>query len=264
MTDREMGRVRLETEGPIATIVFDRPKALNALTPAMIATFADVIEVVDGREDIRCLVLRGEGRAFLAGGDLDYLLEAKDEAAAAADSTIKSLNRAVARLTTLSKPTIASVHGVAAGVGFSLTLACDLAIAADGTRFVYAYDAISASPDGGLSYLLPRVAGLSVATSIAFLGVPLSAAEALANRIVTRLVPADALIAETEALAHRLAQRNIEAMVATRKLYHKSFDQDFVQQLDDERQTFVSLAGTQSFRDAIDAFYMARKTRKKT
>lgn len=249
----------LDVADAVATIRFNRPSALNAMTPGMIADLAELLATIDQRDDIRCLVLRGEGRAFMAGGDLDYLRDAGAAAPDAADSTIRSLNRAANTLASLSKPTIASVHGAVAGAGVSLTLACDIAIAADDARFVFAYDAIAAAPDGGLSWTLPRAIGMRSALAFAMEGKPIDAQRALQLGMVTSVVPAGERDARTAELAADLAARDTATLVRMRKLFRDGCHRNFSEQLEAERLAFVGAAAQPAFKAAIDAFYEARR-----
>lgn len=253
--------VTLEQVGRTGFITLRRPQALNALTPEMIATLGDLIEDAERRPEIRCVVFRGEGRAFTAGGDLDYLRDAEDRPAAA-DAAIRDLNVAITRLITLSKPTIASLHGVVAGVGVSIALACDIAIAAESTRFVYAYDKIATTPDGGLSYLLPLSTGLRAAHVIAFLGEALSASDAREYGVVSKIVADADLAIETDVLAEKLASNEARALVRTRSLFRGGQDAAFATQLDREREEFVESVATDAFAKALDAFYAARSAKR--
>ncbi len=250
--------VSLQRTDGIGTIVFDRPEALNALTPRMIAELGRLLEEVDDDGGISCLVLRGEGRAFMAGGDLDYLRAAGKDAPAAASETIDALNTAIVRLTRLSKPTVACVHGVVAGAGLSIMLACDLSVAAEDARFVYAYDAIASVPDGGLSQSLPRAVGMGNALRMAFLGQPLDARQAQDMGLVGMSVPAAELTARVTAIAQRLSGANRDALVRTRHLFRDGFGRSLEAQLDAERNGFAACAETDAFRAAIDGFFAGR------
>lgn len=253
--------VSLQRAGGVATIAFSRVEALNALTLDMIEEFDGLLAQIDGAPDIRAVLLRGEGRAFMAGGDLDYLRAAED-APAAAGATIRSLNRTILRLTRLSKPTVACVHGVVAGAGLSIALACDVAVAAQDCRFVYAYDAIAAVPDGGLSHFLPRAVGLGRALKFAFLKGELTASEAESFGLVAMTVPALELLHRGAAVAERLSGRNREALVRTRRLLRENFDRALEDQLEQERTAFMACAGTAAFQTAIEEFFAARAARK--
>ncbi len=250
--------VSLQRNGHIGSVVFDRPEALNALTPEMIAEFGRLVAEVAEDSGIRCLILRGEGRAFMAGGDLGYLHAAGDTAPDAAQATIRCLNEAVSRLIRLSKPTVACVHGSTAGVGLSLMLACDVAIAAEDARFVYAYDAIASVPDGGLSQSLPRAVGLGNALKIAFLGGKLDARQAAGMGLVAMTVPAADLVQTGMAVATRLSGPNRDALVRTRRLFREGFDRTLENQLERERLEFGTCAETTAFRAAIDSFFARR------
>jgi len=253
--------ISLQRAEGIATIAFDREEALNALTLDMIEELDGLLAQIDGAADIRAVLLRGEGRAFMAGGDLDYLRAAED-APAAAGATIRCLNRTILRLTRLSKPTVACVHGVVAGAGLSILMACDVAVAARDCRFVYAYDAIAAVPDGGLSHFLPRTLGLGGALKFAFLKGDLTADEAERLGLVAMTAPAPELLRSATAIAEKLSGRNREALVRTRRLLRENFNRTLEDQLGLERTAFMACAGTTTFQTAIETFFAERAARK--
>jgi 2-(1,2-epoxy-1,2-dihydrophenyl)acetyl-CoA isomerase len=174
---------------------------------------------------------------------------------------IDPIHAAVALLATLRAPVVASVQGVVAGAGLSLAAGADLAIAAEGTRFNLAYVAVGTSCDAGVSWSLPRLVGLRRALEIALLGETFTAEEALRFGLVNRVVPAEALEAETQALARRLAERAPIAVGKVKRLMRESFDRDLQAQLDSERDAFRECATTADFREALDAFFGKRPAR---
>ena len=237
---------------------FTRPEALNTLTLASIERFAEALAEVESRRP-RCLLLTAEGRSFMAGGDLTYLAEAGDAAPAQAARVIDALNGAMLRLMRLPCPTVVAVQGAVAGAGLSLTLACDLAIGADDVRFVFAYDKIAATPDGGLTWMLPRVLGLRRALATALLAQPIEAEQALALGLLSEVVARDALDEAAQCAARKLARGPTLAYAATRQLMLEGFERPFEAQLEAERQSFCAQAGTADFRGAVEAFFARRE-----
>lgn len=250
--------VGLVREGGVATLRFQRPAVLNAMDAVTARAFLARCEALAADDAVRCVVLRGEGRAFMAGGDL---AELRDGGAAAADALIGPLHAALQVLAALDAPVIAALHGAVAGAGLSLALAADLAIAAEGTRFAFAYDRIGASGDLGITWSLPRVVGLRRALEIALTGGMLDAATALQYGLVNRVVPADAFDAEVDALAARLASGATQALGRVRRMMRASFEQPFAQQLAAEHQAFLDGTATDDFREGLAAFFDKREPR---
>jgi 2-(1,2-epoxy-1,2-dihydrophenyl)acetyl-CoA isomerase len=190
--------VLLHREGAVAWLTLNRPAALNALDIPTANAFLACCEELAADTGVRAVVLKGEGKTFGVGGDLAAL---RHDAAATAMALIEPLHRAVLLLTSMDAPVIASLHGSVAGGSMSLSMACDLAIAADTTRFNLAYVNVAANCDVSGSWHLPRLVGLRNAMAIALLGDSFDAAEALRLGLVNRVVPAVALQEETDALA---------------------------------------------------------------
>lgn len=252
--------VDLTRERDVHVLRFTRPEALNTLTlPVILALDKALIDVA--RQDPQCLLITAEGANFMAGGDLTYLHEAGDHAPHEARVVIDALNSAMRRLMDLPCPTVIAVQGAVAGAGLSLTLACDMAIGMETTRFVFAYDKIAATPDGGLTWTLPRVVGLRQAIQISLSGRPVDAARAETLGLLAEVTPANELQSRAETVAAQLASGPTDAYVATRKLMHDGQGRNFTEQLDAERDSFCQMAETGDFRSAVGAFF-ARRTKR--
>ncbi len=198
--------IRRETNGPVATITLDRPEKLNAFTGTMREDLLDALRACENDADVRVVVLTGAGRAFCAGGDVEYMsgLQQSDDI----PSFRKLLDAGrdvVLQIASMPKPVIASVNGIAAGAGCNLALACDYRIASDAAKFSESFVKIGLHPDWGGTWLLPRLVGRGRAMEILMSGRMIDAAEALAIGMVERVVPRDELAAETEKLALSLA-----------------------------------------------------------
>jgi 2-(1,2-epoxy-1,2-dihydrophenyl)acetyl-CoA isomerase len=207
------------------------------------------------------VVLRGEGRAFVAGGDLSAFAADFEQAGAVVGEMLDNLDPVILTLRSLGAPVLASVHGAVAGAGISLMCACDLVVAAEDTRFVLAYNRVGALPDCGGTWLLPRLIGQRKAAEFMFLGDAWDAKTAKEVGLVNRVVPLDQLAQETEALAQRLASGATLAFGAYKRLANQAHDRSLAEQLPLERAAFQAATHTQDFREGVTAF-LAKKNPK--
>lgn len=246
--------VRLDRDGPIVRLVLNRPEVLNALDVASARELLLACETVAASDGVRVVIVCGEGRAFMAGGDINTFHA--DDPSQAIDDIISAAHGAIAILRRLDVPVLASLHGAVAGFGLSLSLACDLAIAAEGTRFSLSYSKIGTSVDGGASYFLPRIVGLRRAMEISLLAETFDAAEALRLGIVNRVVPAPSLAEETTALARRLADGPTFAYGRIKRLLNGGAELE--EQLERERLSFLDCARTGDFAEGVSSFLAKR------
>jgi 2-(1,2-epoxy-1,2-dihydrophenyl)acetyl-CoA isomerase len=242
-------------EAGIAHLRFNRPDALNAINAAMAAAFRSHVHSIAADPAVRVLVISGEGRAFQAGGDISEL--AADPVAQASE-LIEGMHGALRVLASMPAPVIASVHGAVAGGGLGVMLNCDLAIAAEGSKFAIAYPGIGASADCGTTWALPRIVGLRQALQIALLAQPLDAAQALQLNLVNAVVPAAELQARTLAWAQRIAGSAPLALGQIKRLLRQSSERSFEAQLNAEAQGFAACAGTRDFAEGVAAFLAKR------
>ena len=249
------GPLLFTTTDGIARLTFNRPAQLNTIDIAMAGAFEAACRAIAADGTVRVVVLNGAGRGFGAGGDLSAF---RDDATSSAPKVIGPMHAGLGILTTIDAPVIASLHGVVAGGTLSLALACDLAIAADGTRFNLAYVNIGSSCDVSGSYSLPRLVGLRNALGIALLGETFDAAEALRLGLVNKVVPADELVDETEVWVRRFAKGPTLAVGKLKRLMRTSFEHDLVSQLDRERDAFVEGTKTDDFKEGLTAFFERR------
>src|SRR3954447_14393914 len=166
----QLNTIRIEVDGEIGTLTLDRPDAFNAMSPEMIGEMTVAFSWLADQAPIRALIVTGAGRAFCAGGDVTWFRKGVEEEEIDLPSNVRRgaevLHQAIVDLRRIPYPVIAAVNGPAAGAGFSLALACDIRIASDGAFFACAYGRIGASPDGGMTYFLPRVIGPSKALEL--------------------------------------------------------------------------------------------------
>jgi 2-(1,2-epoxy-1,2-dihydrophenyl)acetyl-CoA isomerase len=253
--------VLFNVEDGIARLCFNRPRALNAIDDALARGLLSACETVSQRADVRVVVLSAAGPAFMAGGDVRRMREARPDAAQLVDTLLGLINPALLLLADLAAPVLASVHGAVAGAGVAIALAADLAIAADDTQFNLAYTRIGATPDVGATWTLPRVVGLRRALEMALLSETYDAAEALRLGLVNRVVPRAALEAETETLARRLASGPTLAYGRAKRLMRTALDATLRQQLEAERAAFIESTRTADFVEGVSAFIEKRPPR---
>ena len=177
--------VATSVAGRVAEISFTRPERLNALDLETAQAFDAASAAVLSTPDVRVVLIRGEGRSFMVGGDLAFLRNAEDRPAALR-AVIDPTHAALKRLAAAPQITLAAIQGSVAGAGMSIALAADLCIAAEGTTLNYAYSRVAAPGDCGITWSLPRLAGYRRALEIALLSEPIGAAEALALGLVNR------------------------------------------------------------------------------
>jgi 2-(1,2-epoxy-1,2-dihydrophenyl)acetyl-CoA isomerase len=255
-----MDTVILERNGAVGLLTLNRPSVLNALNREMAVDLLAAIEEVDADDAIRCLVVRGTGRGFMAGGDVAAMQQSLATIEDMARDLLGLFHKSVLGLANLSKPVIGSLHGPVAGAGVSLALNNDYTIAADTTTFTLAYIFLGTIPDGGSTYLLPRIVGRRKALELALLSEPLDAAGALEAGLINRVVAADALDSETMALAEKLARGPTHAYAATRRLINESFEAASMEDhLSAEQEAFIGCAVTDDFAEGATAFVEKRR-----
>ena len=245
----------LERQGAIATLRLNRPDALNAINVPMAQALLAAVQTIGADPSVRAVVITGNGKGFMAGGDLATLRA--DPVQGAAD-LLEPLNAAVALLGQINAPVIAQVHGVAAGAGLSLMLQADFVLAAEGTRLNLAYINLGTSCDVGASWALPRLVGQRRALEIALLGESFSASDAERMGLIYRVLPAAELDAAVLQLAQRLAAGPTVAYGHMRRLMRSSFDNDLPTQLAAEAAAFAQCAQTTDLTEGIEAFFAKR------
>jgi 2-(1,2-epoxy-1,2-dihydrophenyl)acetyl-CoA isomerase len=243
--------VVLHIDGAIARVCFNRPEQLNAVDVATAEAFLACCREIADTRSIRAVILSGEGDVFGAGGDLNEL---SGDAADAASGLIGPVHSAVKLIAQIDAPFIASLHGVVAGGSLSIAMACDLAIAAEGTKFNMAYVNVGATCDGSSSWSLPRLSGMRNAMAMMLLGETFDAAEAWRLGLVNKVVAMAELKASVDKVATRLAAGPTLAIGRMKRLIRTSFDQDLATRLDREQDEFVANARSEDFANAVGSF----------
>ena len=241
----------------VHVLTLNRPDRLNALTKSLHAALTDAIEAASDDPSCRALLLQGAGRGFCAGQDLTEFEPGQD----LGETLERQFNPLVRRMRALPKPLVAAVHGVAAGAGASLALACDFVLAGSSARFIQAFIRIGLVPDTGGTWLLPRLAGAARARGMAMLGDPVSATQAEQWGLIWRAVPDEDLIAEAEKLAAHLATQPTHALGLIKRALDAAEDNSFDQQLDLERDVQREAGATPDFQEGTRAFLEKRPPR---
>ncbi|WP_288902273.1 enoyl-CoA hydratase [uncultured Sneathiella sp.] len=253
----------IEKKDGIATITLNRPEARNALSMEMRSGLYDAFVDMENDDSVRCIILRGEGEHFQAGGDVksftEYAKMDPEERRKAFEKRIHTLHPTIFTMTRMPKPIIASVRGGAAGFGLSLMMACDMVIASEDAFVTLAYIGIGTTPDGSGSYMLPRIVGLKKAMEIAMLGDRIKAADAKDLGLINFVVPTEDLAAETAKLAKRLANGPTVALGRTKQLLNASLGNSLEEQLSLEAQGFAFCASSNDWVEGVTAFKEKRK-----
>ena len=253
-----MTAVRLTVDVGVARITLAAPERRNALGLEQARGLADATRAVADDPDVRAVLLDAEGPAFHVGGDLVGLAEATD-AAATVRLWTAHLHVAVAQLVRMPKPVVTAVHGAAAGAGLSLARSGVLVLAAESARFTSAYTAAGLSPDGGLTWLLPRLVGQRRAQELVLTNRTLDAHEALAWGLVTQVVPDAELAARATETAARLAAGPTAAYARSRALLRQSATTSLEAQLQDEVDGIAACAASADGREGVAAFLGKRR-----
>lgn len=250
--------VRLDIESGVASLRLNRPDRLNALDFALAESLLAAFKRVDADKSVKAVTLTGEGRSFMAGGDLSVFQSAGDKGPEAAGKLIGLFHEIVLLIRKVQPPVVAGVQGAVAGGGLGLALACDLVIAADDAKFIPAYTRLGTNPDGGTTWSITRLIGKRRAMEWAMLGDPMTAEEAAVIGLINRVVPAARLAGEVAAYARRIADGPAFAFASVKTLVNNAPTATFEQQLDAERAGFMKAAATADFREGITAFFERR------
>lgn len=253
--------ISFESAGPVGTIVLDRPDIGNAFTIPMARELLEVAIRCERDESIRCVVLTGRGRFFCAGGDVQAFSSAGEQLPAFLREITANLHSALSTLMRMNKPLVSAVNGPVAGGGIGLAIAGDIVLADPSAHFTLAYTGIGLSPDGGSSWLLPRLIGLRRAQELCMTNRRVAAEEAAALGLVTKVVGEGQLETETQATAQKLAKSATTALGAARRLLLDSFQNSFESQMELESRTIAAQGATAEGREGVAAFIEKRPPR---
>jgi enoyl-CoA hydratase/carnithine racemase len=261
----ELNTLSIEIDGEIGTLTLERPEALNAMSPEMIGELVLASAWLADRAPLRALIVTGAGRGFSAGGDVNWFRGGLDDPELDLPADVRRgadvLHQAIVDFSRIPYPVIGAINGVAAGAGFSLALMCDIRIASAEATFVCAYGRIGASPDGGMTYFLPRVVGQAKALELLLEDPLLSADQALELGLVSNVVAAEELIGETRAKAESLAAKAPHYVRMAKRLVGQSLDNPLADHLQLERHGIADSMATEDLREGITAFFEGREAK---
>jgi len=249
----------LDITDSLATITFNRPDRLNALSGNLKAELLTAVrQIASPDSDVRCLLLTGSGRGFCAGADLaDGAVGPRADPGASLMDTYHPL---LQELAALEMPIVSAVNGVAAGAGMSLAISADIVLAAESAYFLQAFINIGLVPDAGSTFILPRLIGTARARAMMMLGEKVSAKTALEWGMIYNVVADDALLETATALAKKLAKGPTKSLSNIRKLMAASSGNSFSEQLYAEAQAQRAAGQTSDSTEGVLAFLEKRPT----
>jgi 2-(1,2-epoxy-1,2-dihydrophenyl)acetyl-CoA isomerase len=246
--------VRYTLDGSVASITLNRPESRNSLNAETKAGLLAAVRRAADDEQVRAVILTGEGRAFCAGQDLREHAEGLAAGTDPIDTVRAHYNPLVNAITTMPKPVIAAVNGAAAGAGASLALACDLRLAARGASLLMAFARVGLGPDSGASWTLQRLVGPARAVELLMLAEPISADRAAEFGLLHRVVADEELAAEAQQLAARLAAGPTAAYAAIKEALAFASTHTLAESLEKEAELQAWLGKTADHRAATLAF----------
>lgn len=252
-----MSRILVERDGDVSRVTLNRPEVGNAIDVVLARELLEAAIELDEDDRVRCVVLTGTGKLFCAGGDVATFAGAGDKLPASLKEITAYLHAAQLRLLRMDKPLLTAVNGAAAGAGIGLAAMGDMVLAAPTASFTLAYTAIGLSPDGGSSWLLPRLIGMRQTQELCLRNRRVNAADAAALGLVTRVASGEVL-EETLALAHELAAGPTHAFGATRRLLLDGATASLEAHFDAEARSIAALSRTAEGREGIAAFAARR------
>jgi enoyl-CoA hydratase/carnithine racemase len=259
----ELETMSLEIDGGIGTLTLDVPDTFNAMSPQMILEMTTIFGWLADRSGLRALIVTGAGPAFCSGGDVNTFRDGVEADEVDLPSEVRrgaeALHTAIVDLRRIPFPVIAAVNGPAAGAGFSLALACDTRIASEKSFFACAYGRIGASPDGGMTYFLPRIVGPSRALELLLDDPNMTPQEALEEHIVSDVVAPEELMDRARERAEKLAAKAPYYVKMAKRLTGVSIENSLTEHLQLERHGIADSMATEDLRNGVAAFFGGEK-----
>ncbi|MHC1743219.1 MAG: enoyl-CoA hydratase/isomerase family protein [Syntrophobacteraceae bacterium] len=247
-----------EADG-IATVLLNRPQAYNAFNEELLESFAANVIRLGASESVRAVVISGEGKAFCAGGDLRWALGYPGGPSVAFRVLAARFHLAILDIRRMPKPVIAAVNGIAAGGGFSLSLACDFRVMARSSSMRQAYTSNGLCIDGGGSFMLPRLVGLARAMEIMAFDRPIASEQALGWGLTTEVVEDGQALEAATRMAGELALGSLNSFGWSKRLLTDSFDSSFETHIERERLGLSTCAAHPEGMEGLRAFSEKRK-----
>jgi 2-(1,2-epoxy-1,2-dihydrophenyl)acetyl-CoA isomerase len=241
----------------VCTLKLNRPEVFNSFNRSMAMLLQKELDECELNDEVRAIVITGEGKAFCAGQDLG---EAVDPEGPELRTIVKEhYNPIILRIRSIEKPIIAAVNGVAAGAGANIALACDLTVAKKSASFIQAFSKIGLIPDSGGTFFLPRIIGFQKALGLMMTGDKLTADQAEQMNLIYKVVEDEVFEEAYKTLAETLAAMPTRGLGLTKKAVNESWTNDLKSQLDLEEELQTEAGETYDFREGVNAFLEKRK-----
>ncbi|MFD2562799.1 enoyl-CoA hydratase-related protein [Aquimarina rubra] len=253
-----MNSIELKIENGIAKVTLNRPETFNSFNREMALRLQDTLDVCETNDEVRAIILTGNGKAFCAGQDL------KEVTSPELNPGFRKIleehyNPIVKRIRSIEKPIIAAVNGVAAGAGANIALACDIVVAVEAASFIQAFSKIGLIPDSAGTFFLPRLIGFQKASALMMLGDKISAKEAEGLGMLYKVFPIEMFEEEVLKLASKVAQMPTKALGLTKRLLNQSMVNNLDQQLVMESDLQIEAAESEDYAEGVNAFIEKRK-----
>ena len=241
----------------VCELKLNRPSVFNSFNKDMALALQKALDDCEANDEVRAIVITGEGKAFCAGQDL---AEATDPNGPELESIVRDhYNPIILKIRDIEKPIIAAVNGVAAGAGANIALACDITFATESASFIQAFSKIGLIPDSGGTFFLPRIIGSQKALSLMMTGDKVSAADAEAMNMIYKSVPDAEFVETVNAFAAKIAKMPTRGLGLTKKAVNESFTNNLRDQLDVEEKLQTEAGATHDFKEGVNAFLEKRR-----
>ncbi len=254
-----MGYILTSLDQGILTITLNRPEKYNSFTEPMALELQEALQKAES-EDVRCVILKANGKAFCAGQDLTEVVErAKDSNYELADTVRTTYNPIIRAIRKLEKPVVCAVQGTAAGAGANIAFACDIVIAAKSAQFVQAFSKIGLIPDSGGTWFLPRLVGFARTNAMYMLDDKISAKQAVDLGLIYKSVEDENLEDEINSIALKLSKMPTMGFGIYKQAMNETFSNNLDQQLELEANLQTEAGNTEDYKEGVEAFLEKRK-----
>ena len=250
--------IELKIENNLAWISLNRPDVFNSFNREMALSLQEILDNCAQDNNVRAIVITGNGKAFCAGQDLK---EVTDPELNPGFRKIleEHYNPIIQKIRTIEKPIVGAVNGVAAGAGANIALACDIVVASESASFIQAFSKIGLIPDSAGTFFLPRLIGFQKASALMMLGDKVSAEEALKIGMIYKILPNAFFNDEVMEIAKNLAQMPTKALGLTKRLLNQSMTNNLEQQLALESNLQIEASSSNDYKEGVTAFVEKRK-----
>lgn len=245
-------------EESILTITLDRPNKLNSFIEPMAEQLQNALTDAKENDEVRCILLTGNGKAFCAGQDLPEVVD-KGEDYELGNTVRKNYNPIIKAIRHLEKPVVCAINGTAAGAGANIAFACDIVLASDKAIFVQSFSKIGLIPDSGGTFFLPRLVGLQRANAMYLLDEKISAQKAEEIGLIYKSVEADALLDEARSICQKLAQMPTQGFGLYKRAINQSLSNNLDEHLELEADLQTEAGKTNDYHEGVQAFLEKRK-----